>query len=294
MKTVSVLSAVVVLSSVAGSALAQAGFAGANGYFMGYRNFNDYGNSTISVNGGGTPSGVSGLNVTIRDTVTANDTGNFANRHFAWFSRDGGATPYGLQAGENIVVTGKMRITNSTFNLGGVQRSPTLEGGPFFFPSGSPTDGGNDGGMWVINNRTVFTGGMGSDFALLGEGNGSNVAFPPLYTPGGVAEFGYSLFADNPATPANEAGYEAFLTDMTSGLTVSTGRRGFDPNGPTANGLPAGSLIGLRMQFAPIQGLDQFGQIEYFDVSVSNSYIPSPAAASLLGLGMLAGMRRRR
>jgi hypothetical protein len=281
---------VAAVAALAGSAFAQ--ITNANGYSMSYRNgFASFPGSTVSVNGGGAPASVAGVSsLTIRDSVTANDVGDFANRHLAFFSTDGGATPYALQAGESFSIGGDMRITNSAFVLGGVNRTPTVEGGPFLLPTGNPFP---DGGMWVINNRTVFTAGAGSQFALLGEGNGSNPNFPPLYTPGGWGTFRYSYFAPGAISAGSPAGYQGSFTDWTSGVTVTTPLMGFDAGGEFPNGLPAGTLVNLRMMLVPIVGLDQFGQIEYQNIVVSG-LIPTPASASLLAIGGLVALRRRR
>lgn len=282
------LLSLVAVAGLASSAMAD--ITASNGYFLQSRIWNDQPQSQMGVNGG--PLGPSGASpasaqpgisgISLHENFAPLTSGGFANKHVAFFSTDNGATPYALAAGESFRVDFDLQISRDPLD------GANTEAGIWFHPSGSPTDGSNDGGLWVISNRTVFCGGMSANFALLGEGNGSNPNFPPLYTPGGVAHVAFVYNAPGLLGPI--ASYQCIVTDVASGRTVTTPTTTWDFAGTGNNGLPVGSLVGFRFQNSrvPIVGNDM--TTTYSNVQI----IPAPGAAAVLGLAGVFGLRRRR
>lgn len=273
------------VAALAGTASAQ--LAGVNGLHMVYRNGFDNWTSTITT----VNNGLAG--VSLSENIPADSVGQnqmFSNRHFAFLSADSGASSYTYDGTSSFSISYRHRMTNSTTPTLPGGNNNTMEGGLWFLQGGEshPFD---DGGIFTISNRTVFVGGMGADFSLIAEGNGSNPSFPPFTTPGGW----YSVRMDYWAPGMLDAGahYQVTFSDETTGHSVTTPLRGWDAGSSFPNGLIAGTVIGFRWQDAPVQGVSNNFFGEYSNI-VIGAVVPTPASASLLALGGLVALRRRR
>jgi hypothetical protein len=274
------------LAGLAGTASAQ--LAGVNGLHMVYGNgFNGFPTATRVT----TNNGLAG--VRLQETIAANTppTGDFANRSFAFFSADGGASNYTYDGTSSFSVTFRMHLSNVT-NPVLPNGTNNTEGGLWFLPGGeaAPYD---DGGLFVGANGTAFMGGVGAGFSLLNEGNGSN---PPDHLPlthGAWVSLRFDYFAPGALGAGSLASYQASTYDESNGAFHISQLTSWDPNSAYPNGLPAGTLIGLRFQNQPLVGIDNFFDDEYQNI-VIGQVIPAPSAAGALALVGLAGLRRRR
>lgn len=291
-----------ILSVVAFAGAAQASITNANGL-----NFNSYESfrnpaavipSNATLDGNAVPVAFNGSsattlgNHTFRETYAAGTPG-FANRHMLWLSTDGGNTPYALAANE-----GSFRIeacfvirTNHPTGIASPVNSETgiwihnprvnEQGQPFI----------DEGGIWAITNGTSFVGGASQDFFLFGEGGFNNPNSPPIVFTGDVIFQSYTYYAPNYFGPGSRAGFEATVTNLTRGISRSSGLKNFNPIPNSAeNGLNAGTTVGFRFQnqvFPPIE-TDTTTELSHVVV------IPGPGAAAFLGLGALVAGRRRR
>lgn len=278
-----------VLAAVAGTASAQ--LAGINGYSMNYGNgFSHFPGSSISVNGGGAAASAPFGNISVNESIDANQVGAFANRHFAFFSSDGGASPYAYDGVSSFSVTYRHRMSNTvTPPLSG--GTNTAEGGLWFLQGGA-ANSFNDGGIFTVSNRTMFVGGMGAGFGLLAEGNGSNANRPPL-TAGGWYTVRFDYWAPGALGAGSLASYQASVLDESTGNFQITPLTSWDQGSSWPTGLQAGTAIGFRFQHAPVVGRDNAFSGEYTNV-VIGAVVPTPAAMSVLALGGLAALRRRR
>lgn len=295
--------AVGIVSVLACAAFAEAQISSLNGFRVRVRNFNDFPLTTGTFTDAGGPQalpgaqedlaspGISGLR--IEESFAQFSQGNFANRHLAFFSNDGGATEYALQNNQGFRVNYRMRL--ATTGPTGVGSPINSEGG-FWIHNPRVNEQGNtfidEGGLFTVTNGTVFVGGAGMGFSLLGEGGFNNPNVPPLYTAGGLADV--SFIYNAPGDAGALASYRVIFTDQTSGRTVDTGDRPFAPiiinNVPTENGFNNGAVIGFRFQHSrnPLIQTDIDHQIGLISI------IPAPSAAAVMGLGLLVAGRRRR
>jgi hypothetical protein len=274
------------LAATAGTASAQ--LAGVNGLHMVYGNgFNGWTSSITTTN-----NGLAG--VRIQETVPADSDhsqGDFANRHFAFFSTDGGTTNYTYDGTSSFSVTFRHRLDHST--------TPTLpngsnstEGGLWILQGGiaNPYD---DGGLFHGSNGTAFVGGMGANFQLLNEGNGSN---PPAHlplTPAGWVTMRFDYWAPGALGAGSVASYQASTLDETTGSFHITPLTTWDVGSSHPNGIEPGSVIGLRFVDIPVLGVGNSFDGEYNNI-VIGAVVPTPASAGVLALGGLVALRRRR
>lgn len=275
------------LAATAGTASAQ--LAGVNGLHMVYGNgFNGW-TSTITT----TNNGLAG--VRLQESIPADSDhsqGDFANRHFAFFSSDGGATNYSYDGTSSFSVVYRHQLLHSTTPTLPNGNSNTTEGGLWFLPGGlaNPYD---DGGVFHISNGTAFVGGMGAGFSLLNEGNGSN---PPAHlplTPGSWVTFRFDYWAPGALGAGSLASYQASSLDESNGAFHISPLTTWDPGSSHPDGLPAGTLIGMRFQDIPVAGVDNSFSGEYQNI-VIGAVVPTPASASMIALGGLVALRRRR
>ncbi len=233
-------------------------------------------------------------NHTFREIYPALTPG-FSNRHIAWLSDNGGNSAYQLQAGESFHVEACFRLTAAapypvrTEVVGAPPPGPAAETG-IWIHNPRVNDAGvsfiDEGGIWGITNGTSFSGGAAMDFFLFGEGNG-NPSAPrgPIFFAGDTVFQSYTYYAPGYFGAGSAPGYEATVTNITKGISVSSGLRGFGPGG-----LNPGTTIGFRFQNAifPIADTDITTELSHLRI------IPTPGAAAVLGLGLLAAGRRRR
>ena len=254
--------------------------------------------STLNVNGsvqaasynGTIPiAGLGALNV--REQYSAG-TGGFANRHIAWLSNDGGATPYQITGTDSFQV--RSCFTMTTNHPTGVSAPINSEAG-FWIHNPRVNEQGNsfidEGGVWLISNGTSFVGGASQDFFLFGEGGFNNPSSPPIFFPGDVMEVSYTYYAPEALGPGQRARFEASVSNVTRGISVSSGLKNFNAiAGSNENGLNAGATMGFRFQNQVFPLIDTDTSTQVFNISV----VPAPASAVLMGLAGLVATRRRR
>jgi hypothetical protein len=289
---------VLAVAALAGTATAQ--LTATNGYQL--RAFENFGggqavHGTASFNGSAVlPGNIAvplGPSYAMTDNYPALEPG-FANRHLLFTSTDGGATAYQLQAGESFRMSATFRIApNAGYPVG--PGAPANSEAGFWFVNprigGGGTPFNDEGGIWLITNGTSFAGGAGMDFFLFGEGNGApNPPRPPIYTAGGEATATYEYFAANYFGPGSAPGYVATVTDLTSGISVTSGLKPFFADDAGQIGLNPGTLIGFRYQHQIFPASDNQITTTISGISI----IPTPGALALLGMGGLLAARRRR
>ena len=241
-------------------------------------------------------SGLSGTH-TIHEVIPAADDGigeNFANKHLAFLSADGGLTDYDFDGTESFYFCA--RVTMRTFGVNWAPgESRNIESG---FMLTIPHDGGawtNEGLVLAGSNGTSFAndGFTGGVFSLFGEGNGTGIPLitgapdpgNPNYTVGGAdISFAYISPADGGGTSYTQV----TVRDINSGVEKIFS---WLPLDNAAFALVPGSHLGFWVQDAKQQSI--IGS-EYETTFSNIKIIPAPGSVALLGLGALAVGRRRR
>lgn len=271
------------LVAVAGiAASASAGILNANAYNVQLRQWNDYPNSVITPDIAANQIGHARITENM-GPVNVDNPQKFANRHMALFSEDGGATRLSLSKNESFKISYKMKLNSNIDNDGSGQQWPQQPEGGLFF--GNDRGGGwiDEGGIFVVGSGTVFVGGAGQKFSLIGEHNNGTDAFKK----GDVLSMSYTYYA--PGVMNTLAAYIVQFDNLTTGFS-KTVINTFDAD---PNGFNDGSWVGFRWQHTrnPLLGSDgTVNDIEYYDVAI----VPSTSTAALLGLGGLVAARRRR
>ena len=233
-----------------------------NGLKVNERVFNDYPNSTLTINNSNTIPG----NVTIDDRNMTNATGNGANRHDALLSRDNGATAYTFPITEGFTFQ-----TNLNLTAGSV--TPRKEAG---IRINSPVTGDV---LFLVNSDAgeIVAFGGGAPFKLFGNnglGNG--------YTPGTTIQLGVTYRPD----PGPGPGTIEYFIDR-------AGPGGFETSGPlnfdNLEGGPVDFNVGVYAQ-----GGSGNNQSDFFTVRFTDINIPEPAGLSLVALAGVALLTRRR
>lgn len=277
----------IALVACAGAALGD-DISQANGYQFRARVFNDFPVSALTFGPAGTPvipapvpgnyplAGL-GSGLEVLEVFPQFTPGNFANRHDARFSADGGLTPLPISNGQSFEISTTLTINANV--------SPRKEAGIIIF---NDRGGGfiDEGRVNVTSDGEVAVFGANMLFSGNGEGLGNGV-----YTVGTTAQMTYRYFA--PGTIGPIAAYQVIFIDAVTGVH-DTGIRGFDPNGAigpnAANGINTGSNIGFVVQSQRNPLIADTADVIFGNVSV----VPAPGAAALLGLGGLVALRRRR
>ncbi|MDX2130934.1 MAG: hypothetical protein SFY69_02645 [Planctomycetota bacterium] len=300
MKAVAMGASAFVLLMAAGTAVAQISSINALN-FNAYENFRNPGSvlpSNLSLNGTAIPNAYNqnvptslGGNHVVRE-VYAQGTGGFANRHVAWFSNDGGNSPYALQDGESFRASACFTIDLPSGYPSGIGASHNSETG-FWINNPRVNEQGvsfiDEGGVWLITNGTSFSGGAGMDFNLFGEGGFPNPNSPPIVFPGDTIEVAYEYFY--PQAPGARARYRATVNNITRGIFMDSGYKNFNPiPGSNEVGLNPGATFGFRVQNQIFPLIETDISTNIFNVNI----VPAPGAAALLGLGGLVALRRRR
>jgi MYXO-CTERM domain-containing protein len=287
MNKATVGAAVVTLIASAGAALAS-DISTVNGYNVQLRQFNDFPTSQLTYGPAGSPTIAApvpitaplapfGAGVEFLEQFPAGTPGNFANRHVALFSNDGGATPFGMDQHQNFTVNVDVRMT------GAAGDGSRKEGGLKFF--------NNRGGGFIDEGEIMVASENGEVAAF-----GANLSFftfgAGTYTPGQLAHLTFNYFG--PGVNSFYASYQIIFTDPVTGVHNS-GILDFDHGGavdPTnpANGFNSGSTLGFLDQNQRNPTINDFGDAFYGNPTV----VPTPGAAALLGLGGLLASRRRR
>lgn len=300
---------------VASAGTACAGIGGINSLSLTTRNFNDFPSSVgtyqynmdapqafpAGPNGhiaGGPLAGTHRVN----ELLPFTDFGNFANRHFAWFSSDNGATPHSFDFTDGF--TASARVTVRTTNVAWAIGTRSIEAGFWAHVPRRDDNTGNpfidEGGIFTVTNGTTFLGGAGLPFYLAGEGGFNNPSNPPFFTgalqtDGSTEGWMDQTLIYTPPTMSSNAFIRMIVTDGVSGVTKDSGPiewfNSVDGFGDNSNYWNPGTIFGFRFQNAP-QNLDADTSVHH---TISNiSIVPTPGVASLLGLAGLVGLRRRR
>lgn len=221
------------------------------------RLFNDFTTSTLTVTNN------YGASYRIEETDISDDGigNNFANKHGAFFSADGGATRYDFDYGDSFEA--KLTYQDNSSGIGGVEAGFLTDLFGFGFFGGLP------------NGEIAAFGGT-LPFHSFGGG---------IYTPGDVVDLSMAYVAgsgEGVGASTIEYGYQLNGGGWTysGAIPFTNGEMGW-PSAFT-------QYIGFGAQFNnPIGGSA--------DVIFSNIMItPAPGAAALMGLCGLAGIRRRR
>lgn len=269
----------VALAALAGAAHAQ-DMSQVNGYALQARLFNDFSTSTLTVNGNNEPTPTTHPlaygPVHFNEQFAFGAPGNFANKHVAWLSTDGGAT----KAATNI---GQSWSINFDVTMNTTPGQPRKEAGiEVWQPRGLlATPSYIDEGQVLIASDNGEVAVFGASLPFTGFGAG-------CYTLGTTAHVSFSYYAPGVAPGTTRGSYRLIFTDAVTGVHDS----GFKEWGPEFDGVEGmrGANVGLKDQNQRNPFLADTVDVLYNNVSV----VPAPAGLGLLGLGGIAAFRRRR
>ena len=267
-----IMTSVGVIALAAG--MAQAQFAGVNGYRSDARIFNDFTGSSLTINGTNRPvqnsQALPAGSVLYHEVMAPFEAGNFANKHVAWLSTDGGAS----RAASSVTETWSL---NFNVFMNATNASPRKEAG-IEIHQPRPALGYTDEGQVLIASDNGEVAVFGATMPFTGFGTG-------VYTLGTTATVSFNYYA--PGVVAANGAYRLIFTDAVTGVHDSGFKIwGTEPDG--INGL-TGAFVGLKDQ-----NQRNLFTGEVIDVNYTNVMIPAPAGAALLGLAGLAMGRRRR
>lgn len=264
------------LALVAGAA--QASVLTANGYQLNARAFNDFGGSNLTINGTNYPAPtvapIAGVNTALNfnEQFPQGIPGNFANKHVAWFSDDGGAT----RAATNVSESFQLRFCVTMIAPAG---QPRKEAGIEIHqdrPNHNPPYN-DEGQLLIASDGEVAL--FGAVMPFTGFGNNT-------YTLGTTAYVSLTYFAPGDLGP--KAAYRLTFNDAVTGMHDS-GYKFWGNESDGINGL-TNAFMGFKDQNQRNPFIADSIDLTYDCISM----VPAPGAAGLLGLGGLVAMRRRR
>ena len=250
----------------------------ANGLAVTTRLWNDFGTSNLTVDGTGRAQvredyAKSGLDWHVNEKFAAGTVGNYANKHIAYLSKDGGATAMGLHASQSWVLDLDIKISapnGAPRKEGAIQIENPRPGLGY-------TDEGrilvaSDGEVAVFGGVMPFT------------GFGNNV-----YTRNTTAHLRFEFYAPG-AVDAVLGGYRLIFTDAVTGVHDSGIKLwgASEPDGTT--GFNEGTRLGLVVQNQRNPFINDESDFMFSNVTV----VPAPGTIGLMGLIGLAASRRRR
>lgn len=278
MKSMKLGLALFVVAGTAGIAAAD-DFTSANSYFVQARLWNDFSATNLTINGVSYPApgtgSIAGTGgpVVFDEQFAQGATGNYANKHVAWFSNDGGASPMTTNRGQSWSLA-------FTVNMAANSTTPRKEAG---IEIHQPRAGGAwiDEGQVLIASDNGEVAVFGATLPFTGFGTG-------VYTAGTTASVLFEYFAPGVQDPSLGAYRLRFLDAVTgmhdSGIKVWSNSE-FDGVIGLTN-----ATIGLKDQNQRNPFIADGIHLVYDGVTL----VPAPGAAALLGLAGLAGLRRRR
>lgn len=268
---------------VAFAGLASAAIAGdmsqVNGLAVTTRVFNDFGTSDLKVDGVARAQtsetyARAGLgDYRVQETFAAGTVGNYANKHMAYLSNDGGNSALGLHSSQSWKLEFNINITapNGAPRKEGVVQIENPR------PALGYTDEGrilvtSDGEVAVFGGVMPFT------------GFGNNV-----YTRNTTAHVSFEFFAPG-AVDAVLGGYRLIFTDAVTGIHDSGIKLwgNAEPDGTT--GFNEGARIGFAVQNQRNPFIDDSSDFLFSNITV----VPAPGSIAVMGLMGLAATRRRR
>jgi PEP-CTERM motif len=197
------------------------------------------------------------------------------DRDVWYFSNNGGAAPYSFQNNDYFKAS-------FTVNMTGGVAGTDLEAG-FIFSNPTGSFGGDDQ-LIVQNTGGVVQFGGPSFFAFSPQDGGTSV---PNYVEGTPLTMGFNYLIDpNTSLPAFQYSVNGVFATSSPGDTF------FDLGGPIA-GSPASTLGGYLQLGNPPTGANN-GQAIFSNISITPVAVPEPASLSMLAIGGIALVGRRR
>jgi hypothetical protein len=274
-----VAASLIVLSAAAGFALA-GDMSAVNGYQVQARIFNDFAGSDLNINGVPYPAPAFGAiggqagPVIFDEVFPQGIPGNFANKHVAWLSADGGATRIQTSVGQTWSIQFTVNMTAPASN-GNPRKEAGIE-----IHQPRPGLGYTDEGQVLIASDNGEVAVFGATMPFTGFGAGA-------YTLGTTAFVLFEYFAPGVYDPAKGA-YRLQFLDAVTGLHDSGLKLwGNEPDGIV--GL-TNAYVGLKDQNQRSPFVTDAVRVEYNGIRI----IPSPGTLAMLGLGGLLTARRRR
>ncbi|MFO0831944.1 MAG: hypothetical protein U0637_08875 [Phycisphaerales bacterium] len=269
---------VVAIAAFAGLAQAQ-DMSQVNGYSAEIRRFNDFGGSSLLVNGVNEPAPTTHPlaygPVHFQENFAQGEPGNFANKHIAWLSADGGANKARTNVGQSWSI-------DFDVNMNSASGAPRKEAGiEIWQPRGSyASPDFIDEGQVLIASDNGEVAVFGASLPFTGFGTG-------CYTLGTTAHVSFRYFAPGVQDPTKGA-YQLVFTDAVTGVHDS-GIKVWGAEYDNVSGM-RGAYVGLKDQNQRNPFIADSVDVLYSGVSI----VPAPAALGLLGLAGLSAARRRR
>jgi len=261
--------------AAAGSAFAQ-DISTVNSFQMEARKFNDFGSSTLTINGVNRPIqetyGLPLGTLDIDEQFPQGVAGNFANKHVGWLSNDGGATRFQTNVHQSWTM-------NFSVFMSANSATPRKEAG-IEIHTPRPGLGYTDEGQVLIASDNGEVAVFGATMPFTGFGTG-------CYTLGTTAQVTFEFFAPGVVDPSKGA-YRLRFLDAVTGLHDSGLKLwGVEPDGIAGFD---NAYIGLKDQNQRNPFVADGAHVVYDGISI----VPAPGAVAMLGLAGLAAARRRR
>src|SRR5262245_41698612 len=276
MHNVQLGAAVVALVGLAGAATAT-DISLVNSYRVEARIFNDFPTSDLHINGVPYPAPAAGAIAGAGGPVVFDEqfpqgvAGNFANKHVAWLSSDGGATRFATNVIQSWSLSFNVRMTAPA-------GAPRKEAGIEIHQPRPGLGFTDEGQVLIASDGEVAV--FGATLPFTGFGS-------PTYTLGTTARVQFNFFAPGTMDPVKGA-YQVLFTDAITGVHDSGLKIwGNEPDGIV--GL-TDAFVGLKAQNQRNPFIADSSVIEYSNISI----VPAPAGIALLGLAGLGIARRRR
>ncbi len=268
---------------VAFAGLASAAIAGdmsqVNGLAVTTRLWNDFGTSSLSVDGsarGQTTENFARAGMgdfRVHEEFAAGTVGNYANKHIAYLSNDGGNSAMGLHASQSWKLEFNINITapNGAPRKEGVIQIENPR------PSLGYTD---EGRILVASDGEVAV--FGGVMPFTGFGNST-------YTRGTTAHVSFEFYAPG-TVDAVLGGYRLIFTDAVTGVHDSGIKLwgASEPDGTT--GFNEGTKVGFVVQNQRNPFINDSSDFLFSNITI----VPAPGSIAVMGLMGLAATRRRR
>lgn len=273
-------SMVAVGAIVASCGMAQASdISQANGVMFNNRVWNDFPGSTL------TPVNTWPTAVGWNEQFAVGEVGNFANKHLAYLSTDGGTSAHQHHVAQGFTLS-------FTVNISAPNALPRKEGA-LQIENPRPALGFTDEGHMLVASDgevAIFGGAMPffSSNVPGSWGSGSSGSSGGWYTLGQTAQVSFTYYAPGDVDPTLGA-YRITFNDPVTGMHDS-GLKIWGVESDGTAGFNTGTKIAFQAQNTRNPLIADSSDVIYGNVSV----VPAPGALALLGLGGLAAARRRR